>query len=343
MRAVLTGATGFLGGAIMQSLLDDGWQVLALGRNPEKMRTALPQEVECGLFDLAEPKPPQNLRKDDIVIHCAALLGNADADRNTYLRANTESVIVLAMAARKAEAGGFLFFSSVSANGPIGTEQKPLCEESPFRPASIYGESKELAEKALAKINGLKIEILRPPVIYGPGANNHSSASKIFRMMKGKWFLRSAGGHNFFNVISRDNLVDATLFLVKRMINITDVLAADPGHLPPCPETWMVRDNPCPSMKQMQDWISDVYGHSPRYLRPSFAVLFFLGSLGDWLKSIGLKFPLSRETARGFATSGYYSDMSRLLKAGWIPPVNPEKAVKETAEFYHDPNRNSAT
>jgi nucleoside-diphosphate-sugar epimerase len=330
MRVVLTGATGFLGGAVLRRLLERGDEVLALGRPG----IDIPPGVEGAAFDLADPRPPQGMRPGDVVIHCAALLSHAKEEREAFLRANTESVRVLAHAAREAGAALFQFISTVSALGPTGTAERPLREDFPFRPASLYGESKMLAEQALAGIAGLRVQILRPGVIYGPGANPHSSAARVFRFMRGAVFFRRGAGDNHFNVIARENLVDALLFLADRALATAAPPAGDPQALPPCPDTWMVRDEPCPSMRQMQDWIAAAYGRSPLVLPLPWLLLAGLGALGDRLRARGLSFPFSAEVARGFGTSGYYSDQGRLLTAGWRPPVAPEEAVKRTAAWY---------
>lgn len=338
MRAVITGATGFLGSALLEKLLERGYEVLALGRDPAGMARRLPQRVACAAFDLQDPQPPSALRPGDIVFHCAALLGNAKADRGEYLRANTESVRVLALAARDAEASLFQFVSSVSANGPVGSELQPLNEGSAFRPASLYGESKALAEQALARIQGLRVQVLRPPVIYGAGANSHSSASKIFRLMRGAVFFKRGSGSNFFNVISRDELVEGMLWLAEKALREA-APASDPQALPPCPDTWMIRDDPCPTMARMQQWIGAAYGRSPLVLSLPWPVLAGLGALGDKLRTRGFSFPFSREIALGFGTSGYYSSVERLRAAGWLPKVDPQQAIARTAAWYQDNSR----
>lgn len=334
MRVVLTGASGFLGGALLTRLRERGDEVLALGRDPERLRRELPPDVAVAAFDLADPQPPQGLRAGDAVIHCAALLGNAEADRETYLRCNTRSVVVLAQAARAAGAALFQFVSSVSACGPTGSVERPLREDSPFRPASLYGESKALAEQELARLEGLHVQVLRPPVIYGPGANRHSSASKIFRLMRGPLFFRRGAGGHYFNVMARENLVEAMLFLAEHALAGQAPSAGSGGDLPPVPDTWMLRDEPCPSMRQMQDWIALAYGRSPLILPLPWCLLAGLGVVGDALRARGRSFPFSREIAKGFGTSGYYSDISRLLATGWTPAVAPREAVLRTARAY---------
>jgi nucleoside-diphosphate-sugar epimerase len=328
MRVVLTGATGFLGGALLRRLQERGDEVLALGRPG----IDIPDGVEGAAFDLADPRPPRGLRRGDVVIHCAALLSHAREEREAFLRANTGSVLVLARAAREAGAALFQFISTVSALGPTGTAARPLREDFPFHPASLYGESKMLAEQALAGVAGLHVQILRPGVIYGPGANPHSSAARVFRHMRGSVFFRRGAGANHFNIIARDNLVDALLFLADRALaQGGPPPPGDPAALPPCPDTWMVRDEPCPTMRQVQEWIGAAYGRRPLILPLPGWLLAGLGALGDALRARGRSFPFSRELVQGFGTSGYLSDQGRLLAAGWRPPRATRDALAETA------------
>ncbi len=319
-----------MGRALLERLLEEGHHVVALGRDTAAMESRLPASVKCFHFDLANPERPEGLEAGDVIFHCAALLGNAEVDRETYLRCNTESVRVLAEAARDAGAGLFQFISSVSANGPCGLPDRPLSESHEFRPASVYGESKALAEQALAEVKGLNVQVLRPPVIYGAGANRSSSASKIFRLLKGSVFLK--GGSNHFNVIALENLVDACLFLASHHAETQGESA--PGLLPPNASTWMVRDEPAPTMAEFQELIMAAYGRRPLLLPLPYPLMRLLGSLGDKLRARGLHFPLTTEIAQGFATDGYWSDQASLIKLGWKPPLSTAEAVKRTAASY---------
>jgi len=131
--------------------------------------------------------------------------------------------------------------------------------------------------------------------------------------------------------------------LVHAMLFLMDMALADPkppppggpAALPPCPDTWMLRDDPCPTMRQMQDWIGEAYGRRPLVLPLPWPLLAGLGALGETLRRRGVAFPFSREIARGFGTSGYYSDLGRILDTGWRPPPPRREAVRHTAAWYH--------
>ena len=74
MRSVLvTGATGFLGGALTRRLLGDGVRVVALGRNQEKLRELKSLGATTLPCDLADLSDDMRLDACDVVVHAAAL------------------------------------------------------------------------------------------------------------------------------------------------------------------------------------------------------------------------------------------------------------------------------
>ncbi|MCB9475068.1 MAG: NAD-dependent epimerase/dehydratase family protein [Candidatus Delongbacteria bacterium] len=327
MRLVLTGASGFLGGHLLVELLRRKIPVLALGRAPEELSRRLGTGVAVARFDLGNPGPTAALRAGDTVIHMAALLGAGVSDRALMLRANREATILLAREAIDAGAADFVFLSSVSAHGPHGSQHDPLREDSRFAPVSAYGESKARAEEDLAALDfgTTRLLVLRPPVIYGTGANPVSSTVRLLRLLGGRVFLRSGGGRALFNVIAVENLVHGLFHLLEH--------APRGAGLAGC--AWMLRDDPCPSMAAFQDRILQVYGRRPLLLPAPRWLLEPLGSLGDLLRArTGWHAPLSREIVAGFSGDGYWSSIDRISALGWRPPVNWQDALGRTAQEY---------
>ena len=116
----------------------------------------------------------------DTIYHCAGLahsdVGNVtDEEKEKYYKVNTELTIEVA---RKAKAEGvkqFIFMSSAIVYGdsaPIGKE-KTITRDTPRMPANFYGDSKVQAENGLMEIEGMKIVILRCPMIYGKGSKGN--------------------------------------------------------------------------------------------------------------------------------------------------------------------------
>ncbi|HWI38312.1 MAG TPA: NAD-dependent epimerase/dehydratase family protein, partial [Burkholderiales bacterium] len=109
--------------------------------------------------------------------------------------------------ARQAAANGahFVFLSSVKVHGE--RSKTPFTERSAMAPEDPYGASKARAEDALCAIAGLRLAVLRPPLVYGPGVKANFLA--LMRAIARGWPLPVASIDNRRSLIYVGNLVDA--------------------------------------------------------------------------------------------------------------------------------------
>ncbi len=150
--AAVTGATGFLGRHLVRRLADDGWTVRILTRRdvlfPE-WRNIAPQIV---IGDVRDAAALQRLCAGaDLVVHAAGLI--KAASRSAFDAVNLEGVHQAALAAQAAGAG-MILISSLAAREPA---------------LSDYAASKRAGEDAAQAVLGMRLTIVRPPAIYGPG------------------------------------------------------------------------------------------------------------------------------------------------------------------------------
>lgn len=148
----LTGATGFIGGAVAARLASAGWCVRGLVRpaSDDRRLTTRIDRVEGSLFDPASLG--RLVRGARAVVHCAGLVRGAA--RTEFERVNAEGVARLAHAvAREVPPPRAILVSSVAARRPE---------------LSAYAGSKLAGERALAA-EAPEWTILRPPAVYGPG------------------------------------------------------------------------------------------------------------------------------------------------------------------------------
>ncbi|HET8701936.1 MAG TPA: NAD-dependent epimerase/dehydratase family protein [Nitrococcus sp.] len=149
----LTGASGFIGGALCQSLSRAGWRVHALVRRIPSTDPA--PEIEWIAGDLANTAALGRLVAGaDAVIHCAGAVRGRSAAH--FERINVSGSEYLLQAARaEARCSRFLLMSSLAAREPA---------------LSWYAASKRRAEEALQREAGaLALTIFRPTAVYGPG------------------------------------------------------------------------------------------------------------------------------------------------------------------------------
>jgi len=168
--ALVTGASGFLGGHVAAALLGRGYAVRCLVRRTSLLDRLPVDEVELHYGDVVDASSlPPALEGVTHVFHIAGV--TRAPDRATYLRVNAGGTRNLVRAARE-RSPGLLRFVLVSSLAAGGTSEpgRPRRESDPDRPQGDYGASKREAEEVLREESGsLPWTILRPTAIYGPG------------------------------------------------------------------------------------------------------------------------------------------------------------------------------
>ena len=147
MKIALTGATGFVGKAVLNAASRQGIEVRALTRRPGYPGIGV-EWVEGSLSDTASLK--SLCECVDSVVHVAGLTNTPDLDQ--FEEVNVTGTRMLMHAAQAAGVERFVFTSSLSAREPS---------------LSAYGASKANAE-AFVETSGLDFTIVRPPAVYGP-------------------------------------------------------------------------------------------------------------------------------------------------------------------------------
>lgn len=180
MRALVTGAGGFIGRVLCQRLEAEGWRVRALLRTPG----AGPWQ-ESVVTDLAVAAPEvAALDGVGVVFHLAArthaLTESGDTEA-LYHALNVEGTRRLLDVARRAGVGRVVFASSVKAMGEGG--EACLDESAPLRPVTPYGRTKLMAEGLVLDAGGA---VVRLPLVYGPG--DQGNLARMLRAVARGWF-----------------------------------------------------------------------------------------------------------------------------------------------------------
>lgn len=172
MKILITGSTGYLGGAVLREAFSRGYSIRALCRKEPETGT-FPADVEIAYGDLTRPETLAEAMKDcQAVIHSAALVSIWQRDPQDFYRINVEGTQSIMKAAADAGIERVIYTSSFFALGP--TEERPADERwlrSDETSMTPYARSKRMA---LQKVRdwmerGFDVIPLFPVLIYGPG------------------------------------------------------------------------------------------------------------------------------------------------------------------------------
>lgn len=217
---LVTGANGFVGRAVVDRLLRDGDQVHAAVREAKFSSSNKPGlQIFKGL-DLAENTDwSRALHGVDAIVHCAArvhMMQDSTTDPLAAFRqVNVAGTLSLARQAAAADVKRFVFVSSIKVNGEH-TDARPFEADDTPAPDSDYGQSKLEAELALADLGrrtGLEVTVVRPVLVYGPGAPGNFRT--MLRVLQTGAPLPLGAVHNLRSLVALDNLADLLALCVR--------------------------------------------------------------------------------------------------------------------------------
>lgn len=307
----MTGATGFIGRALVQRLLADDESrslVVAVRRGGQRW----PEQVLPIVTGDLNPSADWSgaLKGVAVVFHSAArvhVMEDTEADPLTALRAvNVDSTLNLARQAATAGVKRFVFISSVKVNGESTQPGRVFTDADAPNPQDAYGQSKHEAEQGLRQVSAetdMEVVIIRPPLVYGPGVKANFAA--LVRVVKRGWPLPLGMVHNQRSLVALDNLVD---FIATC---ITHPQAAN--------QTFLVSDGQDLSTTELVRGMAQAAGVSVRLVPVPVWVLqtgaSLLGKGGIVQRLCGdLQVDISKAHS--------------LL--GWVPPVSVEEGLRRT-------------
>jgi nucleoside-diphosphate-sugar epimerase len=215
MRIFITGASGFIGGAIAEAMASDH-EVFAMSRSDKsdlRVKELGATPVRCDLATLE----PGDIPDCDAVIHCAAFVESWGTREMTW-KINVEGTKRTLNAARAAGARRFLHMSTEAVLWR-GQDLIDVSEDHPYpdRTPYLYSETKAEAERLVRAANesgGMETIMLRPRFVWGPG--DQTLAPEIKSMVEKGAFMWIDGGRARTSTTHIDNLVHGAKLVLDR-------------------------------------------------------------------------------------------------------------------------------
>lgn len=181
MKAVITGANGFIGANLASTLTNQGHDVTCLVRRSSSLGALHDLKVNLAYGDVTDPDSIAAAARDaDVVFHLAGLIKALTYE--DFLHVNEQGTRnVAAACAEQGRPPVMVLVSSLAAAGPAPAD-RPRLESDPVHPVSNYGRSKRAGELAAVSFaDRVPLSIVRPPVVFGEG---DMSMLAMFRPIK---------------------------------------------------------------------------------------------------------------------------------------------------------------
>jgi len=210
LKALVTGATGFIGSHMAELLVEKGWEVVCPVRDMSNLRHL--SGIHARAIPLADVgSEVGNNQGFDYVVHLAG--ATRARDYRSYREANVEPtrrlLELFSNPVTNSNLKRFLLIGSQAACGPSPDDGTPVTETDPLCPVSLYGRSKlEAEEVAQSFADRVPITIIRPPTVFGP---RDTDVLGVFKCTRYRLAPCLAGPDRMISIIYVEDLVDGIL------------------------------------------------------------------------------------------------------------------------------------
>lgn len=318
-QILVTGASGFLGSAVVGRLVADGWAARAATHLSESHFPNTVARFHGAALDGSYNWGPA-LEGCDVVVHTAARvhqMRDASADPlEAYRKTNVAGTLRLAREAANAGVRRFVFLSSIKVNGEL-TRGTPFRSNDPPAPVDAYGISKLEAETGLRRLaaeTGIEVVVIRPVLVYGPGVR--ANFASLMR-----WLARGIP-LPFGSVKNQRSLVG--------LQNVVDLVSTCTHHPSAANEVFLVSDGEDLSTPDLLRRTGNALGRParlvpvpPRLLRATAGIVGGIG-VRRLIDSLQVDITHTRQ------------------RLGWSPPMSVDDGLRAAARWFLSQARGNA-
>jgi nucleoside-diphosphate-sugar epimerase len=318
MRVFITGATGFIGGALARELVKQGSEVHALVRPSADSSTLKQLRVTCHVGDVTDPASLDGFGGTDWIVHAAGRLGEPGVSEAEYHRVHADGTRNLLAAVQAIpRPPRVLYVSSPGVLGPV--HGAPATEDAPRRPSNPYERSKSAGEVIAHEFvaQGLPVVLVRPEFVYGPGDRH---VLKLFQAIQRGRFLYVDGGRHYCHPTFIDDAVAGMLLCMAR---------GRPG------EIYHVTGPRSVKFRELAEAISAALGVPPPKLSlPRWSVMAAAVASEAIAPMIARVPPISRTAVAFFSEDRSFSWKKTHDELDYVPKRDIAVGTTETVDWY---------
>jgi nucleoside-diphosphate-sugar epimerase len=326
-RLLVTGAAGFIGGALLQRLAGYGLDVTGTVQFEAERDLLRRNGYRAEILDLASDAPwDEQLRGIHVVFSVAAKFNETEASDAEYVRVNHHGALKLAVTAARAGCEQFVHVSTVGVHGSV--KEFPARETSPYNPMDRYHRTKLAGELAILDFartlpsEGMVVTINRPAMVYGPGDMRQL---KLFKAILSRRFAMVGSGKVWAHYGYIEDQVDSLL-----------LGAIAPRRAAHC-EAFNIASGKPIQLNQLVAMIARVGGVTVPGLHVPLAPAMAAAVLTEIIcRPFGVRPPLSRRRV-GFFTHNRGFDLRKAEeRLGYASSWPLKVGIAETIRWYRD-------
>ncbi len=321
MTILVTGATGFLGGALVTELVKQNQPVRILARDKQKAHDQFGDAVTVIPGEITDIKQvEQAVDGATIIYHLVGRLYHPSVPTELYRRTHVEGTRILLNACKgQSQLQRIVHCSTTGVHGVTG--KTPAAEDASFAPTNPYEATKlegELLALQAYKEDGLPISVARPGLVYGPG-DLHLLG--FFASIKKGLFRVIDGGKALLHPVYIDDMTAAFMLCAER-----------PEALG---RSYNIAGERPVSIREL----STAIAHSLGKELPKGSIPLWLANLASDIFAIipgfkGEHAPLTRSRVKFLTNSRVYDITRAKTELGYTPKVDLEEGMNRTATWY---------
>ena len=312
---LLTGGSGFIGSHFHRLLSQDEFINLDLVKPSFDHQASY---IEGDIRIEEDVRKALRGKNINTIISLAAKHHDFGIGHDEYFDTNEEGTRIICKLASEFGIKNIVFYSSVAV---YGIRQNVSNEQMSPEPDSPYGASKLAGEKVLeqwaAENAERKVLIIRPTIVFGP--NNLANMRNLIRQIDSGLYFHLGKANNIKSIAYVENVVEATLFLMKRM---------KPGVL-----VYNYADEPQLTARQIGDTIAGALHKKVKLTVPRFVGILVGLPFDLVIKVTGKNLPISTARIKKLGTQTYHS-AKKLFDEGYTPKYTTHDGLRKMVEWY---------